>query len=218
MSLASRWGQIISEFLFPRKKSEGLLAKLGAAQFTEKVSRAENRTEDINSLFSYRDALIKDLIWLIKYKKRDFAIRLAAELLLEETLEDVSEQMIFSGNKKILLMPIPISRGRLRERGYNQMSLVAEEMMRLSGDSCFELAKDVLVKTKETKSQTSIKNRKERLENVVGCFAVQNPEKIRGRNVLVIDDVSTTGATLLEAKKILKKSGALKVELLSLAH
>lgn len=208
----------VFELFFPAKKSEGILSKISLPEFKEKTEAAENQNPETRSLFSYRNPLVKDLIWLIKYKKRDFAIRLAAELLLDETLENASEQMIFAGGKKIVLIPIPISGARLSERGYNQMNEVAKAMMKIGGEACFEYAADILIKNKNIKSQTSIKNRKERLQNVLGCFVVQNPERIRGRNVLVIDDVTTTGATLIEAGRLLRAAGVKNVELLAIAH
>ena len=70
---------------------------------------------------------------------------------------------------------------------------------------------DVLYKKKDTVSQVEIKDRKKRLENVKGVFAVKNPEAIKNKVIILIDDVTTTGATLAEASHILKQSGAKKV-------
>lgn len=210
-----------SEFVFPRSKSEAILSNISVSEFKNRVDKASNieyETNEIQAIFSYRDPLVKDLIWLIKYKRRDFAIKLAAQFVLEEILEAVSEEIAFAGNRRTLLIPIPISKDRLKERGYNQMEDVAEEIMRIGGKDCFEYSNNILLKIKDSRSQTSIKNRKERLKNVVGCFKVREPNIVGGRNVLIIDDVSTTGATLREAKKILKEAGAKEVNLLSIAH
>lgn len=70
---------------------------------------------------------------------------------------------------------------------------------------------NVLYKTQDTPSQVSIKDREKRLNNIKGSFAVKNPELIKDRNIILIDDVSTTGATVTEAKKVLREAGAKKV-------
>jgi len=210
--------RLILEFLFPPTKSEAYLSNISPSEFKDRFAKAENKNAEIRALFSYKEPVIRDLIWLIKYKKRDFAINLAAELLLDEIFEEESEKMTFSGNRKTLLIPIPISPTRMKERGYNQMNEVAKVVMSLGGRTCFEHENRILLKFKDTPGQTSIKNRKERLKNVIGCFSVPNKDLVRGRNILVIDDVTTTGATLNEAKKVLLKAGAKNVSLLAIAH
>jgi len=81
-----------------------------------------------------------------------------------------------------------------------------------------KLEKDTLIKPKDTKHQAHIENRSERLKNIIGSFAVKNPEAIKGKNIILIDDILTTGATLTEARKILKYSGARKVVAFTVAH
>jgi competence protein ComFC len=90
--------------------------------------------------------------------------------------------------------------------------------MKINFHFAHSLENKVLMKTKETRSQVCVKNRAERLRNIRGSFCVRNAEKIKGKNILIVDDVTTTGATLAEAKKVLRKSGAKSVMCITLAH
>ena len=77
---------------------------------------------------------------------------------------------------------------------------------------------DILYKIKETPTQVSIKNKEKRLKNLSNVFEIKNSEKIKDKNIILIDDVSTTGATLEEASRSLKNSGAKKIISLVVAH
>ena len=80
------------------------------------------------------------------------------------------------------------------------------------------MEKNVLIKIKETEHQANIKERRDRLKNLSDSFSVKNSKMIEGKNIILIDDVTTTGATLSEARKILKQSGAKKVIAFTVAH
>ncbi|PIQ68235.1 MAG: hypothetical protein COV91_05240 [Candidatus Taylorbacteria bacterium CG11_big_fil_rev_8_21_14_0_20_46_11] len=80
----------------------------------------------------------------------------------------------------------------------------------------FTYSPSVLRKVKDTPSQTKSRNKKERMKNLAGCFEASI--EVSGRNVILIDDVATTGATLLEARRALRKSGARKVIAFTIAH
>src|SRR5204863_311048 len=116
------------------------------------------------------------------------------------------------------LIPIPLSPKRMRERGFNQALLIASALCRIDRGENFTLEKDVLQKPKETRHQAEIENRSERLKNLIGSFALRNPEKIENHNLILLDDVSTTGATLAEARKTLQKAGARKIIAFTVAH
>ena len=81
-----------------------------------------------------------------------------------------------------------------------------------------KLEKNILIKPKETEHQARIKDRRERLKNLIGSFAVKNGEKIKNKNIILIDDITTTGATLSEARKILKQYGARRIIAFTVAH
>ena len=106
-----------------------------------------------------------------------------------------------------IIIPVPISGHRLRDRGYNQ----AEEVGKgISGCLGVSMEAGALRKVRDTPRQSKLKGM-QRVDNVAGAFEVINPENIRGRNVLLIDDILTTGSTLGECAGALYKAGANKV-------
>jgi ComF family protein len=119
---------------------------------------------------------------------------------------------------KPYLIPIPATALHIRERGYNQTEELCQAIISNDIDSMLMYEKNILIKTKETISQTKTKNRRERLQNMNGVFNVDHPEKISGKICILIDDVTTTGATIGEAKRTLKQAGAKKVYAYTIAH
>ncbi|MBI2609836.1 ComF family protein [Candidatus Giovannonibacteria bacterium] len=106
-----------------------------------------------------------------------------------------------------VLLPIPISKKRLRKRGYNQAELISKALSDRTG---IENMSDIILKVKDTPTQTALSSAK-RISNVINSFRISTSEKIAGRTVFLIDDISTTGATLNEAARVLKDAGAKKV-------
>ncbi|MBI4692102.1 MAG: ComF family protein [Candidatus Terrybacteria bacterium] len=165
-----------------------------------------------NNIFAaadYNDKFVKKAVWMLKYRKVKQLAKPLAELM---------HQRLFVGNlvsDKWIIIPIPLSKNRFKERGFNQAELIARY---LAEKVSAPMLNNVLVKIKETPSQVSIKNREERLNNLQGAFAVKNPHLIANKNIILVDDVSTTGATINEARKILKNAGAKKVLALVVAR
>lgn len=172
----------------------------------------------IYPVFDYRHPPIKKAIWLLKYKGKRRLAEIFAEVLHGKIMEELSELSVFENFREPILIPIPLSKKRLRERGFNQAEIICEKIMKLDTEKLFTLETKILVKQKETKHQAVIHNRNERLKNLIDSFAVHNPEIIKGGNIILIDDVTTTGATFNEAKKILKEHGAKKVIAFAVAH
>ena len=111
-------------------------------------------------------------------------------------------------------IPIPLHAEKLRKRGYNHASLLAVEI----GDKMGIKVIDELVRTRKTKSQFLLK-KDEREENLKGAFSLKSEGNlVKGKTIFLIDDLTTTGTTLKEAAKVLKKAGAGKVYGLTLAH
>ena len=113
-----------------------------------------------------------------------------------------------------LIVHVPVHPARLRERGFDQSELLARELSRMT-----ELdAVPALVRLRETGVQARAMSAVERTSNVRGAFHVPNPAQVHRTNVLLIDDVLTTGATLTEAARALRHAGARNVYALTFAH
>lgn len=172
-------------------------------------------------IYDYRDILIKKSLWLLKYNGKRRLAELFAQSVYPRIIEELSDLAPLENFTKPILIPIPLSNKRFRERGFNQSELICKYLMKIDRENnqCnFELIDNVLIKPKETIHQAKIENRNERLKNLKGTFTVKNQELIKKRNIILIDDITTTGATLNEAKKILKENGANKIIAFTIAH
>lgn len=170
------------------------------------------------SLYEYRTPVVKSLMWHLKYKNaRQVAKRLAGPMY-SALFDEINEKILMEGFTEPLIIGVPISKKKLRERGYNQSELLAKAILEHDKNKLFEFAPKVLKKIKDTEPQARIKNRKRRLGNVKNTFAVANPALVKGRNIIVIDDITTTGATLAEARRALSTAGAKSVLGFTVAH
>ena len=175
----------------------------------------------ISALYSYRYPAIKKALWALKYRNNLTLAKIFGAALYEHLLEHTYEFTAFSSAEqraKPVIVPIPISKKRLRERGFNQSEKIIESLQTLDESRSFAFENNILCKTKETPPQASIKNRAARLQNICGCFAVRNPEKIKNKVVIVVDDITTTGATLNEAIITLENAGAARAIGVAIAH
>ncbi|MDP2789052.1 MAG: phosphoribosyltransferase family protein [bacterium] len=172
----------------------------------------------IYPIFDYRHPCIKKAIWLLKYKNNKRLGVIFAEAIYGRILEELSELSVMENFREPILIPVPLSKKRYRERGFNQAKLLCEQLVEIDASKNFKLNTDILIKSKDTKHQAHIENRTQRLKNIVGSFSVKNKELIKNKNIILIDDVTTTGATLSEAKKVLRQEGAKKIIAFTVAH
>ena len=185
----------------------------------ERAPVTERETvEWIFPLYDYRHPPIKKSLWLLKYKGKKRLAKIFAEVLYGRILEELADLSMLENFTSASLVPIPLSRERRRERGYNQAELICEALVKIDNNQNFKLENNILIKPKDTKHQAHIENRNERLKNIIGSFAVKEGSQIKNKNVILIDDITTTGATLNEARKILKRAGARKVIAFAIAH
>ena len=154
------------------------------------------------------ETIILDTIHKFKYG-RDLAIGSAlASFLADYPFPD------FDFQSYSLLFPVPLHIKKLRERGFNQSLILANALgKKRRVDVNFSLLK----RRKFTLTQTGL-NKKERQQNIKGAFEVKDKKKVAGKNIILIDDVYTTGATLNECAKTLRKAGAHQVAVLTLAR
>lgn len=152
----------------------------------------------------YNTGLIKKAVRLLKYKGAKKIAKPLAELIYERINSNYGSLTSITS----IIIPVPLSGRRLRQRGFNQAELIAKH---LSEKMSVTMLNNVLYRTRHTISQVEIKNREKRLNNLKNAFSVKNADLIKNKTILLIDDVSTTGATLKEASKELKMAGARKV-------
>lgn len=180
---------------------------------TERVVRtlsfSELQSLQTEDRLPYHDPRVTALVWEIKYHADKRAASLAGTLLAQELIGIASEEI-----GKPLLIPIPMHPTRRRERGHNQTELLCEMALAHVPQS-FEYSPTALVRTKNTPIQQSLP-RQTRLANVKN--SMKATPQVVGRVCIVVDDVTTTGATFAEATRALKKSGARRVHCVVLAR
>lgn len=153
--------------------------------------------------------LVQRAVWHLKYRNSpDLAAHLGA--LLVRAAGHASLAL-----ERPLVVPVPLHPKRLGERGYNQAELLARE---LSNAAAWPLAPDALARVRRTDSQVKTHSRAERRDNMKNAFCVFHPELVGGRDVVLVDDVCTTGATLDACALALKESGANSVTAVVLAR
>ncbi len=170
----------------------------------------------IISVWNYKDPRIKRLLWKFKFENKFSIIEDLGASLYDHLSDELAERALFDNLKSPILVPIPLSRKSLRKRGYNQSKILAQELADRSNG--FLQVQDILQKNKDTATQHSIKNRRERLRNLQGMFEIKNTADIKGKNIVLIDDITTTHGTLLEAKRVLRANGAKKILGFTIAH
>jgi len=160
---------------------------------------------------NYDDPILQNLIHYFKYKSFKGLAPILGEIVLKYFKNLFGNWDLGFGN--FIIVPIPLYPKKERQRGFNQAKLIAEFLSKKLNLELIEPLKRI----KNTEPQAKLKDQEKRLENILGCFKIENPGQIRGKNILLIDDVFTSGATINEAVKILKTNGALKIIALVLA-
>ncbi len=167
--------------------------------------RRKNILDGLLVCTSYKEKIISRAVGYFKYRfVKNLSIPLGKLLVksffkYEIPLPDV-------------IIPVPLHSRRLRWRGFNQSQLLAAYLgKKLAPGFDIPISENNLVRKYYTSPQMKIKNFKERQKNIQNAFAVLRKEEIKGKIILLVDDIATTGSTLFECAKTLKKSGAKKV-------
>jgi competence protein ComFC len=205
------------DFLFPPRKGVLLLRNLKYEDFISLAQTAQ-ACDWADCLFNYQHEFVREILWELKYHANPKAALFFAHAIYELLFEEISEDFIFSNQVSYILVPIPASEERKKKYGFNPPLLLAGEIVNIDNDNLFKVGTGILERQKEVPRQTDIKNRKERVANAKGVYRVKNKAKVSGQSVIVIDDVTTTGATLKDAKRALKEAGAKDVWLVAAAH
>jgi len=177
------------------------------AEFNRKF-KDDKIIEDFSSLYIFeKDKTFQDIIHSIKYNKK-FLAGVFLGKLLTESLEDKINSW-----KIDLIIPVPLHHLKKAERGYNQSEYIAKGISKRSG---IRMQNNVIRRVRYTQSQTTM-TLNEREQNIEKAFKVKHKKKIKGKNLLLVDDVITTGATVKECGNVLKDNGAKLVYACSVA-
>ncbi len=204
----------VIDVILPERKRAARIRRRSLSDFTLVPTEHELLGTRITTLLDYKDPAVSDLVRALKYEHSGRAAELSAEALADYLREEISSLKTFSA-RPILLVPMPLHRSRIRERGFNQVEKVLTRLPDEFKDGTLSRLYPALLRVKPTLQQARL-SRAERLKNVADAFAIAD-ERIHGSHVILIDDVTTTGATLVSAGKPLRKAGAL-VSLLALAR
>jgi len=202
----------ISHFFFGETcmscKKKGVLNSYGfCAGCSSKCVFIDNFFQPAERYHVFRyEGEIKRIITDFKYRRKRFygkkLAKTAASFLKEKGIEDFE-----------CIIPVPLHWKKEFKRGFNQSSIISVCLGRMTGR---KVLLNVLLKTRNTRSQTMLKG-SERKENARKSFSVRNGKLVRGSDILLVDDVYTTGATVAEARKALMEAGARKVLILTIA-
>jgi ComF family protein len=155
------------------------------------------------------EGVIKELIHAFKYQGKDYLGAVLSRLMVE-FIEDYNVPVDLLD----LIIPIPLHKTRLREREFNQAGILSNHIAHQFNK---KVAHGILRRLRNTQTQTELET-EQRLLNVKDSFAVTKSQDIKGKKILLIDDVLTTGATSSEAAYALKNAGANIVFVLTLAN
>jgi competence protein ComFC len=156
------------------------------------------------------EGIIKELIHEFKYKGKDYLGNSLARLMTE-----FIKEYNFPIGDMDLIIPVPLHKTKLREREFNQAGILAH---RLADEFGKIFSEGILGRQRYTQAQAELTADSNRWENVKGSFALKKKNDIIGKNILLVDDVFTTGATVSEAAYTLKNSGAGAVFVITLAN
>jgi ComF family protein len=189
-------------------------AGIGAAESRCPLcQRADPPFERAIAYGSY-DAGLRDLIHVLKFQQ----VRPAAEVLgriMAKTMANLEQAMPVG---TIAVVPVPLHKRKQSQRGFNQAEIIARSALKqLSRPKRYELCTGVLLRRRETGSQIGL-TRHQRRENLRGAFAVSDPTRILNRDILLIDDVLTTGTTASECARVLLRAGAARVWVATVAR
>lgn len=192
------------DFIFPPSEESLIVRSLQTSNVSSLSSHSV--VDGVHVLSSYKDARVRALVHEGKFHYNTHAF-LILNQILSEFLATYKKPIDY-------ILPIPLSKKRKRMRGYNQ---VYEILRAQRLNTSVEIHTNILIRKFDTKPQTELA-REKRLTNVQDAFGIKNIEAIRGKHILIVDDVTTTGATLRAAKAALLPHGAASITCIALAH
>jgi ComF family protein len=192
--------------LCPRCGAE-LGGREGESQVCDPCEAGENLFDKGLWVCGYNEAM-RSAIHTLKYERKSRMARFLSDLMVSSIGEFMEEA------KAEVLLPVPIHRKKLREREFNQASLLAKGIGKVYN---IPVVEGCLVRDRETPPQSQL-DREGRRSNVRGAFKVADAKKVSGKSVMLVDDIYTTGATANECCRVLIEAGVRSVYVLTLAR
>ena len=162
--------------------------------------------DELLCLFKYED-IIRSTLIKYKFKNKAYLYKTFSKIILK------NEKICGFLKNYDIIIPVPISKKRKYRRGYNQSYLIAKEIAKGIDLNC---RNKCIIKQKETIEQSKL-NKKQRRTNIQGAYKVIEKEELFNKNILLIDDIYTTGSTVNECSKMLKQIGVNKVGVITIA-
>ena len=172
----------------------------------EENIKKEKYFKELMYIFKY-EGQVRKLILDYKFNEKSYLYKTFVNFLLKN-------EKIFENIKKYdKIIPVPISKKRYKERGYNQSLLIVEE---IANKTNLELVNNCLIKTKNIIEQSKL-NKEDRQQNIQGVYSLQNERLVTNQKILLVDDIYTTGSTVNECCKILQQANPKTIGVLVLA-
>ncbi len=194
-----------------KKEKMDILTK---KELVENYYEKEKYFEELIYMFKY-EGQIRELILDYKFNEKSYMYKTFVNFLLKN-------KKIFENLKKYdKIIPVPISKKRYKQRGYNQSLLIAKEISNqityvTNKKTKLELVNNCLIKTKNIVEQSKL-NKEDRKQNIQGVYTLKNGSILTNRNILLVDDIYTTGSTVNECSRILQQAKPNKIGVLVLA-
>lgn len=215
------WRRLL-DTIFPESIPFSVWEEMTAAEFSRRAapSRSDARLERLcaEASFDYRDPFVRAAVHALKYRGARRLGAVFGEILADALREEIAYTRLLSPSSATLLVAIPLSSTRFAERGFNQSEIIAAAMSAHLPKTSVLHIPELLMRIRDTESQTRMRSRIARFKNMRGCFALANPALVRGRDIIIVDDVITTGATASEAATALLAAGARSITTVAVAH
>ena len=210
-------------FIFPRKCE--MCEKISKSYICDKCKRKIegsklylNKVDDYSKdntkffdehayIFEY-NSIIREKIIEYKFKNKPYLGKMFSEFFVK------NEKMCGFFEKYDIIIPVPMTNKKIKERGYNQTEIIARIISK--NIPSITIQKNVLIKYKDNKVQSRL-NKKQRQQNVQNVYELNNEEIIKNKNILILDDIYTTGATCNECAKTLRKAQPNKIGIITIA-
>lgn len=201
----------------------GICGRLNKNSLCNKCELLLKKEQDVNIIKQgeeIENKYFNELMYIFKYEGQirrlilDYKFNDKSYIYLTFTNFLLKNKKVFENIKKYdKIIPIPISKKRLKTRGYNQSYLIAKE---IANKTNLEIVNNCLFKTKNIIEQSKL-NKEDRAKNIQGVYMLKNKHLIENKNILLIDDIYTTGSTVNESSKILRQGNPSKIGILVLA-